>query len=117
MPCCCKSNVKASFILGIVFVVLSLLGCLGGDLQSIIGGIVGALINGILVFGAHKRNSTAILVWIILAIIQCIVFVIFGILAILLIVADGSYNDMIKKSRQTFKFASWHRFFYDFAHK
>ena len=105
MPCCCESNVKAAFILGIVFVTLSILGCLQGDLQSIIAGIVGALINGILVFGAHKRNSTAILVWIILAIIQCIVFVIFGILAILLIVAvnttNGSYNEeflQIKKA-------------------
>ena len=85
MPCCCKTNVKAAYILGIIFVILSLLGCLGGDLQSIIGGIVSAVINGILVFGAHKRNSTAILVWIILAIIQCIVFLIFGILAIIAI--------------------------------
>ena len=38
------------------------------------------MINGILVFGAQKRNKNAILVWMILAIFQAIIFAIFSII-------------------------------------
>ena len=88
-PCCCESNVKAAFVLGIIFIVLSILNCFkkdedGGHLYNIIGGIIGVLINGLLVFGAHTRNSTAILVWMVLAIIECIIL---GIVIVLFIIA------------------------------
>ena len=76
-PCCCESNVKAAKVLGIIFIVICILNCFnenedGEHFYNIIGGIVGVLIDGLLVYGAHARNSTAILVWIVLAIIECI---------------------------------------------
>ena len=69
-------------ILGVIFVVLSLLNCLGQDenggrLQNIVSGLVGAVIAGTLVYGAKTRNRLAILVWIVLAIIECILVCIF----------------------------------------
>lgn len=86
-PCCCSSNIQAAKVLGIIFIVCSLFNCLGTDANesrtsNIVTGLVGALISGLLVYGASKRNSTAILVWMILAIIECIVFAILAILAI-----------------------------------
>ena len=42
--------------------------------------VVFVMINGILVFGAQKRNKNAILVWMILAIFQAIIFAIFSII-------------------------------------
>jgi len=87
MPCCCATNVKAAFVWGIIFVIFSLLSCIGTDadggcLSHIIVGIVLALINGILVYGAHARNTTAILVWIILAIIECVFYAIIGVIVV-----------------------------------
>jgi len=87
MPCCCETNVKAAFVLGIIFVVFSLVSCMGTDqyggrLNNIISGIIAAVINGVLVYGAHTRNSTAILVWMILAIIQIIALVILAALLV-----------------------------------
>ena len=37
---------------------------------------------GLLVYGAHKPYATAILVWIILAIILCTIYAVFGILVV-----------------------------------
>ena len=56
-------------VLGILLVVLSLLNCVSGLWHGIALGIVGAIVNGILVYGAFKRDRTAILAWIILAIL------------------------------------------------
>lgn len=61
MPCCCKDNVQASFVIGIVLAVLSLINCVDYSPLNIAIGIVGALIHCILIYGAHKRNRTAIL--------------------------------------------------------
>ena len=83
MPCCCATNVKAAFVLGIVLAVLSFLGCAGKMQGVIAGGIMSGLIHCILVFGAHKRNSTAILVWMVLAILSCIGLAIMAILGII----------------------------------
>ena len=76
-PCCCESNVRAAFVLGIIFIVLGIGNCLINDedfghLYNNIRGIIGVLINVPLVYGAHTRNSTAILIWIISAVIECI---------------------------------------------
>ena len=89
MPCCCATNVKAAFVLGIVLAVLSLINGINGT-AGIITGILGALINCILIFGAHKRNSTAILVWMVLAIIECIGIAIYAIFIIVVGVAVGA---------------------------
>ena len=52
-------------------------------LYHTIEGIIGILINGLLVYGANARNSTAILVWIVLAVIEsvylCLIVILFSI--------------------------------------
>ena len=89
MPCCCATNVEAAFVLGIVLAVLNGLSCFNEDPEVIANGIIGAVIHCTLIFGAHKRNSTAILVWMVLAILECIVFAIFAILAVVAIAGAG----------------------------
>ena len=84
MPCCCATNVKAAFVLGIVLTALSFIDFANGK-NGIINGIIGVIIDCILIFGAHTRNSTAILVWMILAILSCIgsaILAIFGVIEI-----------------------------------
>ena len=69
------SSLKYAKVLSIVLVLLSFLVCLGANTRDeqgktkIAEGILMILINGILVFGAFKPNSKAILVWMILAIV------------------------------------------------
>ena len=41
-------------------------------------GVFGTLLNGFLVFGAHKRNSKVIFIWMILAGVQCIPYALFS---------------------------------------
>ena len=77
MPCCCKNYVEASFVLGIVLAVVSLLNCY----KDPIHGIVGALISGILIFGAKMRNPTAILVWMVFAIIEVVWLIVVAVMA------------------------------------
>jgi len=84
MPCCCATNVKAAFVLGIVLAVLSLIGC-GNGLNGIINGIIGVIIHCVLIFGAHTRNSTAILVWMVLAILSCIGYAILVVLGVIVL--------------------------------
>jgi len=83
MPCCCATNVKAAFVLGIVLAVLSGLSCFDNSEGALAIGIIGAVIHCILIFGAHTRNSTAILVWMVLAILDCIGIAIVAILGII----------------------------------
>ena len=62
-PCCCKDNVQASFILGIVRGVFSFLSVWGGSNENPTISILYTWICGILVLGASKRNSTLLIVW------------------------------------------------------
>ena len=89
MPCCCATNVKAAFVLGIVLAVLSLIGC-GNGSNGIINGIIGVIIHCVLIFGAHTRNSTAILVWMVLAILSCIGYAILAVLGVIAIAHAGA---------------------------
>ena len=71
-PCSCENNVETAFKLGIALVILSLVYCVGMDQYGnrenfILSGLIEAMINGLLVYGADNRNSTAIAIWIILA--------------------------------------------------
>ena len=87
MPCCCKTNVEAASIIGKLFMFLSLFSCLQAfsikDKEIMIAEIVtcisGAFVNGILVYGADKRNRSALLIWIILQIIGLVTLIVFGI--------------------------------------
>ena len=87
MPCCSKDYVQASFVLGIVLAVLSLLTCFGGGRGTIIHGIFWALISGILIFGAKMRNPTAILVWMVFAIIEVVWLIVVAVMAIIAAIA------------------------------
>ena len=89
MPCCCATNVKAAFVLGIILAALSFIGCFNGR-DGIINGIIGVIIHCVLVFGAHTRNSTAILVWMVLAILSCIGYAILTIFAVIAIAHAGA---------------------------
>ena len=89
MPCCGATNVKAAFVLGIVLAVLSLIGC-GNGSNGIINGIIGVIIHCVLIFGAHTRNSTAILVWMVLAILSCIGYAILAVVSVILIAVAGA---------------------------
>ena len=53
MPCCCATNVKAAFVLGIILAVFSVLSCFNEMQGAIANGIIGAVIHCILIFGAH----------------------------------------------------------------
>ena len=90
MPCCCATNVEAAFILGFVLAVLSGLSCFNMVAGAIVNGIIGAVIHCILIFGAHTRNSTAILVWMVLAILSCIGYVILVVLGVIAIADAGA---------------------------
>ena len=80
MPCCGATYVKTAFVLGVVMASLNLLVCLGGlmfgELSFIMTGIVGALICGILIYGAHARKGQVILVFMIITAVEFIVFTI-----------------------------------------
>jgi len=87
---CCKDNVQACFVLGMVFAGLNILFCLFGDASHILSGIYGALVSGILIYGAHKRNRTAILIWMVLTIIGVIGLIVVSVLAIIF-VSDSEF--------------------------
>ena len=93
MPCCCAKNVEAAFVLGIVLAVLNFLSCLplfcfAQNTETLVGisiGVIGVMTHCILIFGAHKRHSTAILVWMVLAILECILaYILAGLIFFLL---------------------------------
>ena len=92
MPCCCAKNVEAAFVLGIVLAVLNFLSCLpfcfAQNTEILVGisiGVIGVMTHCILIFGAHKRHSTAILVWMVLAILECILaYILAGLIFFLL---------------------------------
>jgi hypothetical protein len=114
MPCCCKTNVEAAHIIGLFFMFLSLFACLPAfsikDKEKMIAEIVtcisGAFVNGILVYGAYKRNRSALLIWIILQIIGLVALIIFGIPVLGLLITymksfQGNLLYQIQKSTST----------------
>jgi hypothetical protein len=91
--CCCNSNRQAAFVMGIIFVVLNIVGVILGKnaTQYIATGLIFAVINGVLIFGAHTSNSTAILVWMVLGGIEAVVYCIYIILLIMTAVTLGAH--------------------------
>merc|ERR1711976_229797 len=83
--------------MGIIFVVLNIVGVIleRYSIRDIVAGIIFALINAILIFGAHTRNSTALLVWMILGGIEAAVYAVYVVLHIISIVylAEHEYAD------------------------
>ena len=80
MPC--ATNIKAAFDLGLGLSIVSFLSCSTGDLFDVINGVAHGVINWFLIFGAYKRQSTAILIWIVFAVISCIGYAIMVVILI-----------------------------------
>ena len=80
MPC--ATNIKAAFDLGLSLSIVSFLSCCTGDLFDVINGLAHGIIHWLLIFGAYKRQSTAILIWIVLAVISCIGYAIMVVILI-----------------------------------
>ena len=74
MPCCCETNLKAAYVLGIVLAGVSLVPALVAYFfpPAIVFGILSALMHGVLVVGAYKRHTTVIRVWMGLGCLSCI---------------------------------------------
>ena len=78
MPCCCQTNLQATFVLGILSLVFGALAFIFGNYA---GGL-GIVASICFIVGAKSPNPTAILVGMIFAIIECIGMIIMSILAI-----------------------------------
>ena len=93
--CCCKDNVETSLILGLVYIALNafyfdmipfalLYGLDDPFLHSFVFNyfmacrLIHPIHYGLLVYGAAKRNSTLILIWIILTMIICCIHALGG---------------------------------------
>ena len=72
MPCCCATDLKAAYVLGIVLAGVNLVPALTLHPPFIAIGILGALVHAVLAFGAFKSHSTAILIWMGLACLSCL---------------------------------------------
>ena len=90
MPYCCASNVKAAFVIGVILAVSMAIDTIYyftiGDIFQIISGFVGLMSASVLVYGAHTRNSKAMLIYMgsaILVIILSIVGSVIGIVKFL----------------------------------
>ena len=90
MPCCCATNVQAAIVLGIFGIIVNLVSCGNGG-WGIAFGIVGALMYAILVYATYVRNHKEILIWMIIAILNCIGEVIYFIM--LCVGIKGMYTD------------------------
>ena len=92
MPCCCETNVKASYVIGIVIAILSVVLCFGVgvgfgfNLLLSVPILLIFLASLVQIYGGYKRNSTAILIWMVFAIILLIVVVILTIIGLVIII-------------------------------
>ena len=95
MPCCCETNVKAAYVIGIIFAILSVVLCFGVgfgfDLLLSVPILLIFLASLVLIFGGYKRNSTAILIWMVFAIILLIGVVILAISVLVIIIIDFDF--------------------------
>merc|ERR1711971_168031 len=97
MPCCCASNIKAAFVIGIVLAVLYALNVAisfyGTNIFSIITGVLGLVTASILAYGAHTRNAKAVLIYIGSAILIIILFIVETVLQIVAVQACNDFQD------------------------
>ena len=86
MPHCCASNVKAAFVIGVILAVSFTIDTIYyftiGDIFHIISGFVGLMSASVLVYGAHTRNSKAIQIYKVSAILMIILFIVETIIVI-----------------------------------
>ena len=96
MPCCCASNIKAAFVIGIVLAVLYTLNIAisfyDTRIYSIITGFLGLVSASILAYGAHTRNAKAMLIYIGSAILIIILFIVETVLDIVEVQACNDFQ-------------------------
>ena len=96
MPCCCASNIKAAFVIGIVLAVLYALNVAISfyvtNIFSIITGVLGLVTASILAYGAHTRNAKAMLIYIGSAILIIILFIVETMLQIVAVQACNDFQ-------------------------
>ena len=84
MPCCCVSNIKAAFVISIILAVFYALQIISlfkdGETFDIITGFLGLVSALILAYGAHTRNSKAMLIYIGSAILKITLFMVLALL-------------------------------------
>ena len=80
MPCCCASNIKAAFFIGIYFAICDSLSIYmsfrSGDTFKIIIGVLCLANASILTYGAHTCNSKAMLIYMVSTILLLINFIV-----------------------------------------
>ena len=86
MTCCCTSNVKAAFVNSVLLAVLYTLKIIGSYYFWITFGIITGFLDlvsaSILAYGAHTRDSKAMQIYKVSAILMIILFIVETILAI-----------------------------------
>merc|ERR1712172_368081 len=97
MPCCCASNIKAAFVIGIVLAVLYALNIAISFydtiyIYGIITGVLGLVSTSILAYGAHTRNAKAMLIYIGSAILLIILFIVETVLQIVAVQACNDFQ-------------------------
>ena len=79
MPCCCASNIKAAFFIGISLAVFYSLGTYmsfrDGETIKIIIGVLNFVNASFLTYGAYTRNAKAMLIYVRFAILNIIVLI------------------------------------------
>ena len=95
MPCCCQTNLQATFVLGIISLVF---GGLSFIFNNYAGGI-GIVVGICYIVGAKSPNSSAILVGMIFACIECVGMII---MSILVIVSAGAVADSVHRYNRSY---------------
>ena len=99
MSCCCETNVKAAYVIGIIFAILSVVLCFGVgfgfDLLLSVPILLIFLASLVLIYGGYKRNRTAILIWMVFAIILLIGVVILAIAGLVIIIIEFNSDIII----------------------
>ena len=104
MPCCCATNIKAALVIGTVLAVLYVLDILYlfkyGNIFSIVTGFLGLASTSILAYGAHTRNSKAMLIYIGSTIIMIILFTVGTIIGVIESFNAASPDNLSKLQEQ-----------------
>ena len=105
MPCCCATNIKAAFVIGNVLAVLYVLDILYlfkyGNIFSIVTGFLGLASTSILAYGAHTRNSKAMLIYMGSTIIMIILFIVGTIIGVIeSFIADYNLSKLQEQANQ-----------------
>ena len=95
MPCCCQTNLQATFVLGIIGLVVNIL-----SLYPFLnwGAIMGIVASICFIVGAKAPNSSAILVGMICACIECVAMIIYTIYAFVVAGALTTSNSRVANS-------------------